>query len=86
MFCNDCQKLSQNARFFNLKRRFNVPFFFFFFLAKSLNTLDALPHNSLQSLSVRFAADAYAALPELASSVTQDVVLHRNPKILFHSL
>ena len=44
----------------------------------------ALPHNSLQSLSVSFAADA--ALPELASSVTQDVVLHRNPRILFHSL
>ena len=44
----------------------------------------ALPHNSLQSLSVSFPADA--ALPELASSVTQDVVLHRNPGILFHSL
>ena len=44
----------------------------------------ALPHNSLQSLSVSFAADA--ALPELASSVTQDVVLHRNPRKLFHSL
>ena len=44
----------------------------------------ALPHNSLQSLSVSFAADA--ALPELASSVTQDVVLHRNPRILFYSV
>ena len=44
----------------------------------------AQPHNSLQSLSVSFAADA--ALPELAPSVTQDVVLHRNPRILFHSL
>ena len=44
----------------------------------------ALPQNSLQSLSVSFAADA--ALPELASSVTQDVVLHRNPRIVFHSL
>ena len=37
----------------------------------------ALPHNSLQSLPVSFAAAA--ALPELASSVTQNVVLHRNP-------
>ena len=44
----------------------------------------ALPHNSLQSLPVSSAADA--ALPELASSVTQNVVLHRNPSILFHSL
>ena len=44
----------------------------------------ALLHNSLQSLSVSFAADA--ALPEVASSVTQDVVLHRDPMILFHSL
>ena len=44
----------------------------------------ALPHNSLHSLPVSSAADA--ALPELASSVTQNVVLHRNPSILFHSL
>ena len=27
MFCNDCKKLSQNARFFILKRHFNVPLF-----------------------------------------------------------
>ena len=44
----------------------------------------ALPHHSLQSLPVSSAADA--ALSELASSVTQNVVLHRNPSILFHSL
>lgn len=44
----------------------------------------ALPHNSLQSLPVSFAANA--ALPELASSGTQDVVLHRNPSILFHDI